>query len=236
MPALRRIVLFWVGEDIEIPQMLVRSIRYSFGDDIKVVQLSDKATPEVSGVSEYKRLKLSPRIMVARLEAYASVVVKEPTLYLDADMLILKRFELPSLADGEIGLTRRIESDGGLINWRFPVEFPEFQGKQFGDEMPFIYSFVYASSELLFVRQLNALRKLPKRYQQWYGDQVTLKREMEGDRFAIRELDVSVYNRTVRSAIEFRELKASAPEVCIAHFKGQRSKAEMRAALEHLVQ
>src|SRR4051812_2940831 len=122
MPMPKRMVLFWVGEDIEIPQMLVRSIRRAFGEQIEVVQLSDKVTPEIPGVSAYKRLKLSPRIMVARLEAYASLVVKEPTLYLDADMLILKPFELPALAAHEIGVTRRLESDGGLINWRFPVE------------------------------------------------------------------------------------------------------------------
>jgi hypothetical protein len=65
---------------------------------------------------------------------------------------------------------------------------------------------------------------------------VTLKRELDdGDRFAIREFDVSIYNRTVRSAIEFKELGTSAPDVCIAHFKGTQSKAEMHEATEHLL-
>lgn len=235
MDAPRRIVLFWVGEDIEIPQMLVRSIRAAYRDEIEIVQLSDKATPKVSGVSIYRRLKLSSRIMVARLEAYAGFSVKEPTLYLDADMLVLKRFELPVIAQNEIGVTRRHPSDAGLINWRYPIDFPEFEGKTFMDEMPYIYSFVYANSELIFVRQLNALLKMPKRFQQWYGDQVTLKRELDGDRFLIRDLDTAIFNRTVRPAIEFREIKALSPEVCIVHFKGQQSKAEMSLSIDNLL-
>src|SRR5689334_23200556 len=176
MRCLKRIVFFWVGQDVSIPEMLVRSIRLAFGADMEVVQISDRDTPQVDGVSICRREKLSPRIMVARLEAYASLAVKEPTLYLDADMMIVRPFDLPPLQANEIGVTPR--TDRTEINWRFPIEFPEFQGKYFCDVMPYIYSFVYASSEVLFVRQLNLLRKMSKRFQLWYGDQVTLKREL----------------------------------------------------------
>jgi hypothetical protein len=232
MRNLRRMVFFWVGENTGIPEMLVRSIRAAFGDEMDVVQLSNRETPKIDGVTIYKATKLSSRIMVARLEAYASLIIKEPTLFLDADMLVTRSFDLPSLAANEVGVTRRVEQDGGLINWRFPVEFPEFTGKTFIDEMPYIYSFVYASSEILFVRQLNALRKLPKRYHQWYGDQVTLKRELESGRFVIRDFDVRTYNRTVKSVVEFKEALAGEPNLCIAHFKGVKSKAEMGEAME----
>jgi hypothetical protein len=234
MRNLQRIVFFWVGENTEIPEAFVSSIRRAFGDEMDVVQLSDKATPRVVGVTTCKNMKLSPRIMVARLEAYASLAVKEPTLYLDADMLVTQDFDLPSLAPNEVGVTRRDESDGGLINWRFPVEFPEFEGKTFPEVMPYIYSFVYVCSEILFVRQLNALRKLPKKYQLWYGDQVTLKSELDAGRFVIRDFSVRNYNRTVRSAIEFKEIAEGSREVCIAHFKGVESKVEMREANAYL--
>ena len=91
MRNLRRIVFFWVGENTEIPAMLVHSIRLAFGDEMEVVQLSNRETPKIDGVTTYKSLKLSSRIMVARLEAYASLIVKDSTLYLDADMLVTRR-------------------------------------------------------------------------------------------------------------------------------------------------
>lgn len=230
MRNLRRIVFFWVGQNTGIPALLVQSIRRTLGAEIELVQLSDRATPRIDGVSACQSLKLSSRIMVARLEAYASLTIKQPTLFLDADMLVVRDFDLPPLAPNEVGVTRR--NDNALINWRYPVDFPEFNGKYLLDEMPYIYSFVYTNSEILFVRQLNQLRKLPKRYQEWYGDQVTLKRELSADRFVIRDFNAEIYNRTVRSLVEFKEVLATCPELRIAHFKGPLSKPEMHAAID----
>ena len=66
-------------------------------------------------------------------------------------------------------------------------EEPAFAGKNTLEVMPYLYSFVYAASPLLFVRQLNALRKMPKRYHRWYGDQMTLKSELDAPgRFSTR--------------------------------------------------
>ena len=228
MKNLQRIVFFWVGENTQIPTLLVRSIQQHLGPDLEIVQLSDRDTPRVDGVDMHKRLKLSSRIMVARLEAYASLATSKPTLFLDADMLVLRDFDLPSLNANEIGVTPRI--DRSEINWRFPIEFPEFKGKYFIDEMPYIFSFVYASSEILFVRQLNQLRKLPRRFQEWYGDQVTLKHELKSGRYAIRDFHIDVYNRTVSTLGEFERILTSHPEVCLVHFKGPKSKHVMLEA------
>lgn len=231
MRCLKRIVFFWVGQDIAIPQMLVRSVRLAFGADMEVVQLSDRDTPAVEGVTFCKRMKLSPRIMVARLEAYSSLAIREPSLYLDADMMIVKPFDLPPLQANEIGVTPR--TDRVEINWRYPIEFPKFKGKYFSDVMPYIYSFVYASSEILFVRQLNQLHKLPKRFQIWYGDQVTLKSELDSGRYGVRAFNVDTHNRTVRSVAEYQHAVTSTPDLCIAHFKGPDGKDALAEILRN---
>ena len=230
----QRIAFFWVGNNTDIPAMLVQSIHLAFDGAMEVVQLSDKDTPRIAGVTRCKNLKLSPRIMVARLEAYASLTERIPTLYLDADMLIVRPFDLPSLAENEIGVTHRDIDDSGLINWLFPQEYPELEGKTFEEKMPYIYSFIYARTEILFLRQLTQLRKLPKRYQEWYGDQITLKTELDSARFKLREFDVGLYNRTIKSSLELTELVANMPDLCITHFKGARAKDEMRNALSYL--
>lgn len=200
----------------------MRSIRSSLRPEMEVTQLSDRDTPEVPGVSTYKRMKLSSRLMVARLEAYASLAIKEPTLFLDADMLVIRDFDLPALGENEVGVTRR--HDRTEINWHDPVDFPEFEGRYFIDEMPYVYSFVYTNSEILFVRQLNRLRTLPKRFHEWYGDQVTLKSELDSGRYVRRDFSIDTYNRTIRSRGEFEEVLANQPDVCLVHFKGAHGK------------
>ena len=218
MRNLRRIVFFWVGQNTLVPALLVRSIRSALGPEIEITQLSDRDTPEVAGVNTYKSMKLSSRLMVARLEAYASLALKEPTLFLDADMLVIRDFDLPALGVNEVGVTRRY--DRTEINWHDPVDFPEFEGKYFIDEMPYVYSFIYTNSEILFIRQLDQLRKLPKRFQEWYGDQVTLKRELESGRYVRQDFSIDTYNRTIRSRAEFEDILANQPDVCLVHFKG----------------
>lgn len=236
MSTLNNIAFFWIGQDVTIPTMLVRSIRAAFGPNFNVHQLSDRETPMVEGVTTHKKLKLSPFIMVARLEAYAAMTIREPTLFLDADMLILRAFDLPPLADNEVGVTPRGERDTYRIPERDWAEFPEFAEKDSAQVMPYIFSFVYVGSTILFLRQLNALRKSPKRFQRWYGDQVTLKKELDAPgRFTIRHFDIDRYNRSVRSRWEFEEVRAAPEGVCIAHFKGPDSKRAMYESLPLLV-
>ena len=225
---LNRIAFFWVGE-ILVPTLLVTSIRHALGQEIEIVQLSDRSTARVEGVTACKNMRLSPDMMVARLEAYSSLEIKQPTLFLDADMLVLRNFDLPALSENEIGVTLRKERDNasfaeGSREWR---DFPEFRGKMAVDVMPYVYSFVYTRSEVLFIRQLNALRRMPKRFQQWYGDQVTLKSELGSGLFAIKEFDSDVFNRTVRSEFGFDEVLKSSARTCLVHFKGPRSKVLM---------
>lgn len=235
MRNLKCIAFFWVGPDTTIPSLLVRSIRQAFGPDFHVAQLSDKETPRIEGVTTHKRLKLSPHIMVARLEAYAELGLSGPTLFVDADMLVLRAFDLPALGESEVGVTVRGPRDTMRFSPEECKEEPAFTGKNTLEVMPYLYSFVYAASPLLFVRQLNALRKMPRRYHRWYGDQMTLKSELDAPgRFTTRILDVDVYNRTVGSRMEFQEIQAGQQDVCLAHFKGRDSKAVMLEAMTML--
>jgi hypothetical protein len=221
-----------VGADVAIPTLLVRSIRAAFGPNFQVHQLSDRDTPKVEGVTTHKKTKLSPQSMVARLEAYAALEFTQPTLFLDADMLILRPFDLPPLAENDVGVTLRGERDTIRFSKREWAEFPEFTEKDSAQMMPYIFSFVYTRSPVLFLRQLNALRKMPKRFHRWYGDQMTLKSELDAPgRFAIKYFDVDIYNHTVRSRWEFEEARARPQPVYIAHFKGPESKQAMHESL-----
>ena len=68
------IVFFWVGNNIDIPRSLVKSVRLVMGESINLVQLTDYGTEEIEGVTSLQRFELSPDIMIARLEAYSNYV------------------------------------------------------------------------------------------------------------------------------------------------------------------
>jgi hypothetical protein len=228
MSVLKRIVFFWVGEDVGLPSLLVASIRRHLPGSLEVVQLSDTSTPRVQGTTRHVTLKLSAAMMVARLEAYSALRIAEPTLYLDADMLVMRPFDLPALAMNEIGVTPRTQREDGLIqeNSEQPV-FPEFRGRTLRQVMPYIYSFVYTRSEALFVRQLELLRAMPAPFHAWFGDQVTLKDAFDGEHFIARDFDADTYNRTVKTSADYEAACASGDPPCILHFKGMQAKQVM---------
>ena len=101
---------FWVGEDISIPSYLVQSIRFIYGDDVTILQLSDSTTPRINGVTEVLRKNLSKFIMLARLEAYTLVDSKDTTCFLDADSLLINKIKLPSFSNKKAMLTERDSS------------------------------------------------------------------------------------------------------------------------------
>lgn len=230
---LRRIVFFWKGQDLTWPTILVLSLRRTFGADMEVVQLSDPDTPQVEGVTRCQRMKLPAPIMMARIQAYSTLEIAEPTLFMDADMMVVKPFDLPPLQANEVGVTPR--DDHTLINWHMPVDFPEFENKYFDEEMPYIGSFVYTASPEIFRRQLEGMRKMVPRLQQWYGDQVTLKAEIDSGRFVRRDINVRHFNRTVRTVGEFNVLLGTDFDVCIVHFKGPKGK-EIYSAVTKMTQ
>ena len=58
----------------------------------------------------------------------------------------------------------------------------------------------------------------------------SLRRELDGRRFTVREFDGDVYNRTVATRMEYDELRAAAEPPCIVHFKGPHAKQAMLEA------
>jgi hypothetical protein len=237
MSALKRIVFFWVGEDVGLPSLLVASIRRHLPGTLEVVQLSNPQTPKVHGITRHVALELSQSLMVARLEAYSSLAIAEPTLYLDSDMLVVRPFDLPALAPNEIGVTPRKERDDGLLQESGQQRlFPEFEGRTLREVMPYIYSFVYTRSEIVFARQLELLRTMSAPLQAWFGDQVTLKDVLERPPFVAREFNADIYNRTVKTMAEYHAACTAADAPCILHFKGMQAKqvmTEVSARPEH---
>ena len=170
-----QIVFYWVGEKLELPFFLVKSIRLIYNQKIKIIQLSDTLTKKVNGVDEVIRIKPTNYIMLDRTFAYSLVQTKNNrTLFLDADSLVLNKINLNEYIKG-IYLTKR--QTNFLINYNFPEHYPEFLNKHINEVMPFLFGVILIiDEEFLFKNLIDILKKLPSRFHRWYGDQYSLKK------------------------------------------------------------
>lgn len=218
------IAFFWIGQDLTTPSALVKSVRSIYGDAVNLLQLTDRATPAVPLVSQVLRGDLSDKIMMARLQASQLVPNGERTVILDADMLVIDRFdeELAKIAAPLI-VTTRIEDRP--INAFYPEHYPEFEGKTAGQVMPYLFSFIGVTGADLFRRLETRLLASPRRFWKWYGDQWTLKQEIDATGLKPAVLPGEFYNLPVQVEIGRDDLALMRRErIRIIHFKGAGSK------------
>ncbi len=218
-------VFFWKGSDIECPQTLVRSIRIIYGNTTRIVQLSDRDTPQVPGASELIGRSVHPDMMLSRLEACAKFSLSRPAVFLDADMLVIDRFELPALREKDVVLLKREQNATAPINPNYPEHYPEFVGKSLGEVMPFVASFIATANNRFFSDLLEVALALPERFHRWYGDQMALKRLAERKKYRIKEVSESIFSLPTKSALGRNEIISSRTSgVRLLHFKGPKVK------------
>jgi hypothetical protein len=186
-------------------------------------------------VSELIGRSVHPDMMLSRLEACAKFSLTRPAVFLDADMLVIDRFELPALRDKDVILLKREQNATTLINPNYPEHYPEFEGKTLGEVMPFLASFIATSNNRFFSDLLQVALSMPARFHRWYGDQMALKRVAERKKYRIKEVPELVYSHPARSAISRDEI-ASARKggVRLLHFKGLKAKGFQRSTCDAL--
>ena len=233
-----KFAFFWVGDDISIPSFLVQSIRFIYGGDVTILQLSDHATPSINGVTEVLRKNLSKYIMLARLEAYSLVNTNKPTCFLDADCLLINKIKLPSFANNNAMLLERNSAYKKLaFHSSVKENYPEFINKNIYDAMPILFAFIATpDGGKLFKNILTIARTLDERFHYWYGDQMAIKIEWENNKNKYLLLNEHQFFYTVKKTLEKNELLSLQSEgFQIIHFKGPESKKFIADTLINLV-
>ena len=227
------IVFFWIGEKVEIPQVLVNSIRLVMGNEINVIQLTNKSTNEVEGVNEVRRFDLSNQIMVARLEAYSQYVPQtENTFFCDADSIFINKLKLPESNTNKIFLSPRQKDFN--INHTYPEFYEEFIDKTANEVMPFLFCAIatQGNHQVFFETLLETCKKLPERFHRWYGDQYALFLETKDKLDNYKLLEPNIYQHEINEYILLSHLEKIYNEgVQILHFKGPHSKVFQKQAL-----
>ena len=188
-----QLVFYWMGDDITIPSILVKSIKSSNNDHLKIIQISDYSTKEIDGVDKILRIKKTKNILMDRLSGYSKIETKNnQTIFFDADTIVLKKLDLNIYEPG-IYLYRRTKS--AMFNQKYNYLYPELANKQIIETMPFLAGIVFIIDEYNFFRDLYISSKnLSVNLKKWYGDQVLIKQYYEENISNLKHIKPSLFN------------------------------------------
>jgi hypothetical protein len=215
-----KFIFLHVGLDIR-PYFLVQSIR-KFFPSATIIQCSDLITEEVKGVDQVFRYNGDiNNLMTFRLESFANLDLQTSGIYLDTDMLVVRKFETNLLKNYDGLLCRRTFGNDDLINHNFMgMNLSEYKGKTFGEIYPFLACFTATSSSKIWKDAAKILQSLDKKFHFWYGDQEALRILSQSIKFKLSEVDESSF-----ACLPDRADEKSQPFVL--HFKGKKRKADM---------
>ena len=227
---------FWVGNDISIPLALVDSIRFTYGDEAYIYQLSDKKTEPIKGVNEIIRDELPNEIMLARLKAYSLIKTQNTTLFLDADSLIIQKLKLPDFNKYRACLVKR-DDQTSILNHNYPEYYPEFFNQKIIDIMPILFGLIVTpDGGKLFDELFKNALKLPDRFHRWYGDQMAMAQEWIKNKENYLLLKQEEYLFVTRTSLKKAQLEDLMKNgVKIITFKGPHSKQFIPETLKELI-
>ncbi len=227
---------FWVGNDVSIPSALVDSIRFTYGDEAYIYQLSDKKTQPIKGVNEIIRDELPNEIMLARLKAYSLIKTQNTTLFLDADSLVIQKLKLPDFNKYRACLVKR-DDQTSILNHNYPEYYPEFFNQKMVDIMPILFGLIITpDGGKLFDGLFKIALKLPDRFHRWYGDQMAMAQEWIKNKENYLLLKQEEYLFVTRTSLNKAQLEDLIKNgVKIITFKGPHSKQFIPETLKELI-
>ena len=115
-------VFFYIGLDVEQPEIAARSIK-AIDPNSKIIQLTDYSTPECKNADECIRYELDKdKLMLSKLKAYAEHLVDEATVYIDTNIIAVKSMQSFNPLK-TITVCKRSFNKRGLINENHILQF-----------------------------------------------------------------------------------------------------------------
>ena len=226
-------VFFHVGDDFTYPKMLCESIKKT-NPNANIIQLTDKKTPILSEyVNRFVRVDgKKENLMFLRSKAYQAYEIEKPTLFLDTDMLVVKKIEEDDIfKDKDLVLCEReFQRDlvgDGLNNYLLQNNLSEYINQTLYEIFPILGCFIAA-------RESKLLKVAHKIYANYAND----KKRWNGDQFALKE----IFHNNKEDIDLISENKIAYPilrddnweDTFIIHFKGKRLKNQIKPFFEKI--
>ena len=189
------IAFFHIGPETVYPTVLVRSIRAN-NPHARLVQCTDAAGPAVAGVDDVVRFDGdAARPMRFRLECFARLPTSVPTLFLDTDMICVRRLDPEAALEGREAAVclREYNKDMVLQVDAMDVGLDEYAGRVIGEIYPYVGCAVATNGPRFWNACLDNMRSLPPKFWNWFGDQEAIRNVIDRDGFKVAFLPESIY-------------------------------------------
>lgn len=170
-------VFFHVGSDITMPTKMVKSLK-AVMPDAEVVMCTDDATPEVEGVSLFKRSQGNyEQLMYWRMRAFAEARITRPAMYIDTDMLfVLPVNPAAILGDREIIFCRRsFDREAKFNGQQRGGIFKQYDDIPLGTLYPYLGCATVTKNYHAWKAMALLMGFMDQNLRSWYGDQEALK-------------------------------------------------------------
>ncbi len=213
-------IFLHVGSDIR-PYFLVKSIR-KFFKNAKIIQCSDLLTQQIDGVDEVLRHDGDiSNLMTFRLEVFSLINIKNLSIFLDTDMLVLNEFNLDDFSEIDAILCKRSFGLNLPINISFRgMDLSEYKNQTLGTVYPYLACFTAVRSKEFWKEANNILSFLDNKFHYWYGDQEALKKIATSNKFKISTVEEASF-----ACLPEEINKSYSPN--LIHFKGPARKSLM---------
>jgi hypothetical protein len=185
-------VFFHIG-DTTSPKLLTKSIK-KFNPDSKIFYITDKKNANIDGVTNTIRIDCNPKeLMTSRILGFSELKLNSPAIYIDTDVLIIKKIPNELFNQKQIYLCKRSFLFDQKINTSFKnMDLSEYKNKTLGEVYPFVACFTYAANYKFWEECYKILINLNKKFHYWYGDQEALRIINDQKKFNIDYLDESL--------------------------------------------
>jgi hypothetical protein len=212
-------VFLHVGDNPVYPAILVRSLRRQ-NKGALIVQCTDAKTKEVKGVDGVLRQDADSGLTALfRMQAFASVQLTGPAMFLDTDMVCVRPIDPAAILGGsDVALCARSYSLSSMVRPRGYIELPEYRDRTYGDVYPFLGCATIVKDSEFWLDCAARLKQMPDKFHKWFGDQDVLRDAARSGRYSVKKLPESIY--------------ASLPDKgerdpAILHYKGAKRKWPM---------
>ncbi len=213
-------VFLHVGDD-PVAELLVQSINRT-NPDARLIQCTDPLTGQVTGTTDiYRHDGDTSNLMTFRLEAFSSLGLQEPAIYLDTDMLVLTELSSEDILAGtDVACCERSFGRDSIINASFRgMDLSEYKDKTLGEVYPILAAFTVTRTFDFWAACSKRLLELDEKFHFWYGDQEAMRDVARLNKFDLRLIPESVF----ACLPEFSQ--STSPK--LLHFKGAQRKKLM---------
>ena len=186
-----------------------------------IIQCTNFTTPKIDGVNKIFRHEVDQnKIMESRIYAYSKLNLESPSIFLDTDMLLIKRipFEL-FIKQADVFLLKRSFDLEGKIPKIFRGQTYESHLKgTLGNLYPFIGCLVITKNKDFWRDCYSIYKKLGNNYKFWFGDQKILKEIVNKNIYKFAYLNESDFACPPHFISKIKN-------PFIVHFKGKKSKS-----------